>query len=59
MAKNIAFECGECNSGIVLWDGWKESKFSEDEIEEFEEIVAEFGIPMDIGMCSECDLRYN
>lgn len=59
MFQTSAFECGECNSLVVLWDGWKESIFSEDEIDDFEEIVSEFDIAMGISMCSPCDLRYN
>ncbi len=60
MAKNQAFECDECNSGVVLWDGWKESIFDESEYDEFEEIVKEFEIPMTYGgFCSPCHLRVN
>ena len=55
-----AFECGECNSFVALVDGWRETKFSEDDEFEFSELVSELGIPIvTVSMCSDCDLRYN
>jgi hypothetical protein len=60
MANHVAFECGECCSFVVLVDGWKETKFTEDEEFEFSEFVSELGIPIvSVNMCSDCDLRYN